>query len=113
MTWPGAEPVIVQRYEETGEDDRYGTPVSAWVPLPEPLMCGVADDSGTIEVTPGRVEVAYDYLLILQPGTEVLTSDRLVVRGRPCKVVKPKFEWNGLFSVWNPGGTVYVKAVDG
>ncbi|CAH0234022.1 hypothetical protein SRABI26_02725 [Arthrobacter sp. Bi26] len=113
MIWPGAESVPVLRYQETGVDDRYGAPVSAWVALPEPLRCGVADGRGMVTQAPGREQVAFDYLLLLEPGQEVLTSDRLIVRGRSCEVVQPKFEWQGLFSAWNPGGTVYVKAVDG
>ena len=108
-----AELVQVLRYQVAGGVDRYGAPVSDWVPLSDPLRCGVSDDGGAVSSSPGRDEVAFDYLLILEPGQEVLTSDRLVVRGRTCGVVKPHFEWRSPLTGWNPGGTVYVKAVEG
>ena len=106
------EPVAVLRYTESGVD-RYGNPAASYAPLDAPLMCGVADSGGSVLETPGSVEVAYDYLLMVEPGIEVLSSDRLVVRGRTCEVVKPHFEWRGLFSSWIPGGTVYVKVTEG
>lgn len=109
MSFFNAESIPVSRYQETGEVDRYGDPVSAWAPA-DPIRAGVSDKATEIQFSPGRVEMDFDYALYLEAGQTVLPADLLTVRGQSCKVVKPHFEWQGLFSRWQPGSTVYVKA---
>lgn len=107
--FPNAEVIPVSRHQDTGTVDRYGDPVFAWVDV-EPVRAGVSDKATEIQFSPGRVEMDFDYALYLEPGQTVLPADLLTVRGQPCKVVKPHFEWQGLFTNWQPGATVYVKA---
>lgn len=109
MRFRNAETIPVSRYAETGELDRYGDQISAWVDA-IPVCAGVSDKATEIQFSPGRVEMDFDFALYLEAGQTVLPADKLTVRGRPCKVVKPHFEWQGLFSSWRPGATVYVKA---
>lgn len=109
MGFRNAEEIPVSRYALTGEVDRYGDPVSAWVTA-VPIRAGVSDKATEIQFSPGRVEMDFDYALYLEPGQLVMPADLLTVRGQSCKVVKPHFEWQGLFSNWQPGATVYVKA---
>lgn len=109
MSFTNAELIPVSRNQETGEVDRYGTPVVAWADA-TPVRAGVSDKATEIQFSPGRVEMDFDYALYLEPGQSVLPADLLTVRGQPCKVVKPHFEWQGLFTNWQPGATVYVKA---
>lgn len=110
MRFANAEDLVHRRYMETGENDRYGNPISDWVTLPEPFRAGVADKAIEIQFSPGRADMDFDFALYAEPGQNVGASDLLVVRGLDCKIVKPHFEWNGLFTKWRPGSTVYVKA---
>lgn len=109
MSFMNAEVIPVKRYAETGEPDRYGNPVSAWIDA-APVRAGVSDKATEIQFSHGRVEMDFDFALYLEPGQSVLPADLLTVRGQSCKVVKPHFEWQGLFTNWQPGATVYVKA---
>lgn len=109
MSFRNAETIPVSRYVQTGEVDRYGDPISAWVPA-DPVRGGVSDKATEMQFSPGRVEMDFDFALYLEPGQTVLPADVLTVHGLSCKVVKPQFEWQGLYSNWQPGSTVYVKA---
>lgn len=110
MKFKNAELVPVSRYQETGEDDRYGDPISAWVDLPVKLRGAVADKATEIQFSPGRAELDFDFTVYLEAGQTVLPADILTVRGQRCKVVVPQADWQSPFVKWLAGSTVYVKA---
>lgn len=110
MRFKHAELVMVSRYQETGEVDRYGDPISTWVDLPEKLRCAVADKATVMQFTPGRIEIDFDFTIYMEAGQTVLPADILTVRGQRCKVVVPQADWQSPFVKWLAGSTVYVKA---
>lgn len=113
MRFRNAKLIPVSRYQETGELDRYGDPVSEWVVLPAPLRGAVSDKATEVQFSPGRIEIDFDFTVYLEAGQIVLPADILTVDGKPCKVVVPQADWESPFIEWLAGSTVSVKAVVG
>lgn len=105
-----AELIPVSRYQETGENDRYGDPISEWVTLPDPLRAAVSDKATEIQLSPGRAEMDFDFTIYLEAGQSVLPADILTVRGQRCKVSVPFTDWVSPFVKWAAGSVVYAKA---
>ena len=112
IKFPNAELVPVRRFVETGNVDRYGNPVSAWI-VSEPLRAAVSDKATEVHLTPGRELIDFDFTLYLEAGQTVLAADRLTVRGHECKVVVQQSDWVSPFVKWFAGSTVSVKAAEG
>lgn len=75
--------------------------------------CGVAL-SGTVEpLVNVRNPVDSDFDIFLPVGSDVRSSDRLVVRGLKCEVAGLPFTWISPFTGWTPGVVAQAKIREG
>lgn len=60
-----------------------------------------------------RTMVVSDYVVAAPAGSDVLASDRVVIRGRTCQVVGDPFDWRSPFTGWQPGTIIQANVVEG
>jgi hypothetical protein len=75
--------------------------------------CGVADGGSLEPLQDARNAVDSDFDVILPPGSDVLATDRLVVRGLVCEVAGRPFDWRQPMTGWQPGMIVRAKIREG
>ncbi len=75
--------------------------------------CGVADGGSLEPLENARNAVDSDFDVIMPPGSDVLATDRLVVRGLVCEVAGRPFDWHHPMTGWEPGMVVRAKIREG
>lgn len=75
--------------------------------------CGVADGGSLEPVQDARNAVDSDFDVILPPGSDVTSKDRLVVRGLVCEVAGRPFDWLNPLTGWQPGMIAQAKIREG
>lgn len=113
--FPYGETVTRLRATGSTTDPYSNEPVTNWA-APESLSlpgCAVADGGSVEPVEDARNAVLSDFDVIAPPGSDVLPTDRLIVRGLTCDVIGRPFDWRSPFTGWRPGMVVRVKVVEG
>ena len=73
------------------------------------VALGSSDDPNLV----ARDAVVSDFTVYAPPGSDILASDRLVIRGLTCEVVGRPFDWRSPFTGWQPGLAVKANVVEG
>lgn len=104
----------VTRQRGTPKTDRYNKTIIDWTdPDTEDYICGVAQSGSLEPLVDARTEVDSDFDVFMPPATDVLSGDRLVIRGLTCDVVGRPFSWLNPFTGWTPGTVAHAKIVEG
>ena len=113
MIFPHGDTVVRQRATTT--TDRYGNTTEDWSNPTEVQIKGCAVYAGATSepLMDARVPVDSDFTVLAPPGSDVTSSDRLVVRGLACDVNGRPFEWRSPFSGEDFGLAVGVKIREG
>lgn len=103
--------VEVARHAQSGED-AHGNPIEGWE-SEEVRVYGWEVPRTAEPLLAGHDRVVVDLSMFVPPGFEVSAHDRVVIEGRTYEVVG-EFEdaGNGPF-VFDPGGTVQLRRVEG
>jgi hypothetical protein len=75
--------------------------------------CAVADGGSLEPLQDARNAVESDFDVLAPFGSDVLATDRLVVRGLTCEVQGRPFDWHHPMTGWEPGMVVKAKIVEG
>lgn len=91
-------------YDEFDWSSAVPTPLDGWA---------VDDSASSMTVEEGREPVVSDFVLYRQEPADVVSTDRLVIRGKTCRVQgNPSLPVNP-FTGWRPGQVVRAKVVEG
>lgn len=115
MTFPAGETVTRQRgVAVTDPYSGQATSLDWTTPLTLDIDgCGVADGGSLEPVQDARNSVDSDFDVVMPTGSDVLATDRLVVRGLVCEIAGRPFDWTNPFSGWQPGMVVKAKIREG
>lgn len=75
--------------------------------------CGVAASGSVEPLVNARNPVDSDFDVFMPTGTDVRSTDRLVIRGLTCEVAGRPFDWTNPFTGWQPGLVVQAKIREG
>ncbi len=105
----------VTRLRAPAVTDRYNAEKRDWSTAVETDLpgCAVAAGGSVEPLEVGRSSVVSDFDVIAPPATDILATDRLVVRGVTCEVEGQPFDWRHPWTGWQPGMVIKVKAVQG
>lgn len=115
MMVPFAAGETVTRLRAPLVTDRYGNLVRDWdsatrLDIPG---CGVAPRTSDEETEQGRQGVIVGIAVYAPPGTDIVPSDRMEVRGEVYEVVGEVADWRSPFTGWHPGIVVNLRRVEG
>ena len=115
MMVPFAAGETVTRLRAPLVADRYGNLVPDWdnpdrLDIPD---CGVAPRTSDEETEQGRQGVIVGITVYAPPGTDILPSDRMEVRGEVWEVVGEVADWRSPYTGWHPGIVVNLRRVEG
>jgi hypothetical protein len=119
VTFPAQE--VVVRLRAPLIADAYavidGVPVPSvrdWSAAEELSFDAAVADSGSAEpLVTGRAPVDSDFTVYADAGIDVLSTDRLVIRGLPCDVIGRPFDWRSPFTGWRPGTVIRASVREG
>ena len=97
-------------------DPYSGEPTGLDWTTPDPFYipgCGVADGGSLEPLQDARNAVDSDFDVIAPYGVDVLSGDRLVIRGLTCEVSGRPFAWRNPFTGWAPGTLIRAKIREG
>lgn len=97
---------IVDEYHNTVED--WASPVQLFIEDAGVALAGTFDIGAT-----DRQPTEADFDIMIAAGTDVLATDRLVVRGEECDIVGRPFDWRNPFTGWAPGMVVRASVREG
>lgn len=115
MTFPYGETVTRQRGVAVTDPYSGEATGTSWT-TPDELDidgCGVADGGSLEPLENARNAVDSDFDVIMPSGSDVLATDRLVVRGLTCEVAGRPFDWSSPLTGWQPGMVVRAKIREG
>lgn len=75
--------------------------------------CAVASGGSLEPVEAARNAVDSDFDVLAPFGSDVRSTDRLVIRGLVCEVVGRPFDWASPFSGWQAGMVIQAKIREG
>lgn len=92
--------------EQTGTDWEFTNEVD----LPG---CGIAAGDSADLILDARDGVRSDFVIYAPTGSDVLSSDRVVIRGLTCEVDGRPFQWHSPLTGWEPGLVFRANIVEG
>jgi len=94
VRWPRfAQETVVRIRTTEGGFDPYGDPISSTTTRTDITQCIVEPTGSTEGTTRGRVGVVTSWTVGAKPGTDVLSTDQLEVRGVLCDVEGEIGDW--------------------
>lgn len=113
---PHGETVIRQRAAGVAVDPYSEESAPDWSVPPDSLAiddCAVADGGSLEPNQDARSAAVSDFIVFAAPGTDVLYTDRLIIRGLTCKVEGRPFDWRSPYTDWRPGVVIRATIVEG
>jgi hypothetical protein len=115
VNFPHGETIVRQR--GTAQTDPYSGEASG-VDWSDPAVadiegCAVADGGSLEPLQDARNSVESDFDILAPFGSDVLASDRVVVRGLVCEVQGRPFDWRHPMTGWEPGMVIKARIVEG
>lgn len=94
MRWPRfAQETVVRIRSTPGGTDPYGDPIPSTTVRSDITRC-IVEPTGSAESTArGRVGVVTSWTISTPPGTDVLSTDQIEVRGVTCSVEGEIGDW--------------------
>ena len=111
VTFPFGETVTLHRRVLSPKPDQDGNDV--YIPTDIPIPGCAFDPGGSVESVQGQDMVTTKPTVYAPPGTVVLATDGVTVRGLPYEVDGAPSDYISPFTGWNPGVVVRLKAVTG
>lgn len=113
MDFPHGEQVI--RLRAATSEDEYHNTLEDWsAPVQLFIDNAAVGSAGTFDITtPDRQPTEADFDVMLPAGTDVVATDRLVVRGDECDIVGRPFDWRNPLTGWEPGLVVRATVREG
>jgi hypothetical protein len=95
----------ITRLRATVTEDEYHNQNFDWTSPASLAITGAAVAlGGTFDVgATDRQPTESDFDLYLPSGSDVASTDRLIVRGKTCDIVGDPFDWRSPFTGWSPG----------
>lgn len=115
MDFPHGETVTRQRGTATGDPYSGENTLISWVAPDELEIAGCAFNPGvsTEPLQDRRNAVLTRPQVYAPPDADVLSGDRLVVRGDTYEVVGRPADWRSPFTGWAPGLVIELELVEG
>lgn len=113
MDFPYGE--TITRLRPAVTEDEYHNENLDWSAPASLAIGGVAIAlGGTFDVgATDRQPTESDFDLYLPSGSDVVSTDRLIVRGKTCDIVGDPFDWRSPFTGWAPGMLVRASIREG
>lgn len=107
------EPITRRRPATTTDD--YGNTVLNWASVTDTVLTGwgIAPTASFEPATPDRNAVESDFSLFGPFGSDIRSTDRLIVRGLVCEVAGRPQSWHSPFTGWDAGVLILAKIVEG
>lgn len=112
MSFPLLFTVGHKAFDPTATDD-FGNPIKAWAAPVTKQVYGWGAPQGDEPKLAGHDRVVVQVELLVPPGFECASQDRMVLDGIEYEAVGPVESYDHNPFGWNPGGVVNLVKVDG